>query len=193
MSTMEERTDIGSRTRAGLARMAGPWWLFLLTGIAWLILAWIALRFNPASVPTVGALLGVFFLIAMINEFFLSSVRSSWRWLHIVMGVIFAFGAGWAFAQPYNAFWTLASILGLLLIFRGTLDIITSASTREVNSTWWLGMLVGILEILFGFWAAQQYLPVQGALLLIWVGFFALFRGISEIVVAFELRRAQHP
>jgi hypothetical protein len=29
--------------------------------------------------------------------------------------------------------------------------------------------------------------------LLIWVGFFALFRGISEIVIAFELRRAQHP
>jgi uncharacterized membrane protein HdeD (DUF308 family) len=193
MSTMKERTDIGSRTRAGLARMAGPWWLFLLTGIAWLILAWIALRFTPASIPTVGALLGVFFLVAVFNEFFIASVRPSWRWLHIVMGIIFAFGAGWAFAQPYNAFWTLASILGLLLIFRGTLDIVTSASTREVNSTWWLGMVVGILEILLGFWAAQQYLPVQGALLLIWVGFFALFRGISEIVVAFEVRRAQHP
>jgi uncharacterized membrane protein HdeD (DUF308 family) len=55
------------------------------------------------------------------------------------------------------------------------------------------GLLVGILEILLGFWASQQYRPVQGALLLIWVGFFALFRGISEIVIAFELRRAQHP
>jgi len=167
--------------------------MFLLTGIAWLILSWVALRFTPASVPTVGALLGALFLVAMINEFFIASVRSGWRWLHIVMGIIFAFGAGWSFARPYDAFWTLASILGLLLIFRGTLDIITSASTREVNSTWWLGMLAGILEILLGFWAAQQYLPVQGALLLIWVGLFALFRGISEIVIAFELRRAQHP
>jgi uncharacterized membrane protein HdeD (DUF308 family) len=167
--------------------------MFLLTGIAWLILAWISLRFTPASVPTIGVLLGVLFLVATVNEFFLASVRASWRWLHIVMGIIFAFGAGWSFAQPDNAFWTLASILGLLLIFRGTLDIITSATTREVNSTWWLGMLVGILEILLGFWAAQQYLPVQGALLLIWVGFFALFRGISEIVIAFELRRAQRP
>ena len=52
---------------------------------------------------------------------------------------------------------------------------------------------VGILEILLGFWAAQQYLPLRGALLLIWVGLFAVFRGISEIVTAFELRRAQHP
>ena len=98
----------------------------------------------------------------MINEFFIASVRSSWRWLHVVMGVIFAFGADWSFAQPYNVFWTLASILGLLLIFRGTLDIITSASTREVNSAWWLGMVVGIPEVLLGFWASEQYLPGQG-------------------------------
>jgi uncharacterized membrane protein HdeD (DUF308 family) len=54
-------------------------------------------------------------------------------------------------------------------------------------------MLVGILEIFLGFWASQQRLPVQGALLLVWVGFFALFRGISEIVVAFQLRSAQRP
>jgi len=192
MSATDESTAIRSRTRAGLARLAGPWWIFLLTGIAWLILSWIALRFAPASIPTVGILLGFLFLAAMVNEFFIASVLPGWRWLHVVMGLIFAFGAGWSFAQPYNAFWTLASILGLLLIFRGTLDIITSVSTREVNGAWWLGLAAGILEILLGFWASQQYRPVQGALLLIWIGFFALFRGISEIVIAFELRRAQH-
>ena len=193
MSVTDEGTDIRSRTRAGLARLAGPWWIFLLTGIAWLILSWVALRFAPASVPTVGVLLGFLFLAGMVNEFFIASVVPGWRWLHVLMGIIFAFGAGWSFAQPYNAFWTLASILGLLLVFRGTLDIITSVSTREVNGAWWLGLVAGILEILLGFWASQQYRPVQGALLLIWIGFFALFRGISEIVIAFELRRAQHP
>ena len=192
MSTMDERAAVGSRTRAGIAQLAGPWWIFLLTGIAWLILGWIALRFNPASIPTVGVLLGVYFLMAAINEFFIASVMSNWRWLHILMGIIFAFGAGWSFAQPYNAFWALASILGLLLIIQGTFYIIASVSTRDVNSTWWLGLIVGILEVLLGFWASQQYRPVQGALLLIWVGFFALFRGFSEIVIAFELRRAQH-
>jgi len=28
--------------------------------------------------------------------------------------------------------------------------------------------------------------------LLLWIGFFALFQGISEIVIAFELRSRQH-
>src|SRR5690348_14982182 len=96
MSAMDERTAIRSRTRAGLAQLAGPWWMFLLTGIAWLILAWIALRFAPASIPTVGVLLGVYFLVAAVNEFFIASVMPGWRWLHILMGIIFAFGAGWS-------------------------------------------------------------------------------------------------
>jgi uncharacterized membrane protein HdeD (DUF308 family) len=193
MSAMDERTTIGSRTRAGLWRLAGPWWMFLLTGIAWLIIGWIALRFTPASVATVGVLLGVLFLFSMFNEFLLASVRSSWRWLHVLMGVIFAFGAAWSFARPFDAFWTLASILGLLLIFRGTLDIISSVDAREGNSAWWLGLVAGILEILLGFWASQQYYAIQGTLLLVWVGLFALFRGISEFVIAFELRKAQRP
>jgi uncharacterized membrane protein HdeD (DUF308 family) len=193
MSATSEGTAIRSRTRAALWRLAGPWWVFLLTGIAWLVLSWVSLRFNPASVPTIGVLLGVLFLFAMVDEFFIASVRAGWRWLHVIMGIIFAFGAGWSFAQPYGAFWTLASILGLLLIFRGTLDIITSTSSREVNSIWWLGLVAGFLEILLGFWASGQYLAVRGVLLLVWVGLFALFRGISEIVLAFELRHAQHP
>ncbi|HEX9542456.1 MAG TPA: DUF308 domain-containing protein [Streptosporangiaceae bacterium] len=185
---LQERTR---GARAALWRLAGPWWLFLLTGIAWLIIAWVALRFAPASIATVGVLLGVLFLFGMLDEFLIASVRSNWRWLHVVMGVIFAFGAGWSFARPYDAFWTLASILGLLLIFRGTLDIITSVDARGINSAWWLGTVVGILEILLGFWASQQFLSVQGALLLVWVGLFALFRGISEIVIAFEVRSRQ--
>jgi uncharacterized membrane protein HdeD (DUF308 family) len=181
----------GRGFRAALWRLAGPWWLFLLTGIAWLIIAWVALRFTPASIATVGVLLGVLFLFGMIDEFLIAAVVPGWRWLHVVMGVIFAFGAGWSFARPYDAFWTLASILGLLLIFRGTLDIITSADARGINGAWWLGMVAGILEILLGFWASQQYLSVKGALLLVWVGLFALFRGISEIVIAFEVRSRQ--
>ena len=150
---VEERAH---RARAGLWRLAGPWWLMLVTGIAWLIISVMVLRFRLSSITTVGVLIGVLFLLAMFNEFLL------------------------------------ASVLGLLLIFRGTLDIISSTMVRDVNSTWWLGLVAGILEILLGFWASQQMFPARAALLLLWIGFFALFRGISEIVIAFELRSRQH-
>ena len=186
------RTDFGARANAALWRMAGPWWLFLLTGIAWLIISVMVLRFTPASINTVGILMGVLFLLGGFNEFMISSVVPTWRWAHILLGILFIVGAIWAFARPFNAFWALASVLGLLLIFKGTLDIIAAVVTKDVNTTWWLGLVTGILELVLGFWASQQQFPARGALLLLWVGFFALFRGISEIVISFEVRARQH-
>ena len=186
-----QRTGTLRSPRAALWRLAGPWWLFLLTGLAWLIISWVVLRFTPASITTVGVLLGVLFLLAAVNEFVIAAVGHIWRWAHILLGVLFVAGAIWAFARPFNAFWSLASVLGLLLIFKGTLDLITAIMTRDVNSAWWLGLVVGILELVLGFWASQQRFPARGALLLLWVGFFALFRGISEIVIAFEVRSRQ--
>jgi uncharacterized membrane protein HdeD (DUF308 family) len=185
------RSRFGQSTRAALWRLAGPWWLFLITGIAWLIISVMVLRFTPASVNTVGVLIGVLFLLAAFDEFMVGSVNHSWQWAHVLLGALFVVGAIWAFARPFNAFWALASVLGLLLIFKGTLDIISAIMTKEINPAWWLGLVVGVLELLLGFWTSQQGFPARGALLLIWVGFFALFRGISEIVVAFELRSRQ--
>jgi uncharacterized membrane protein HdeD (DUF308 family) len=74
-------------------------------------------------------------------------------------------------------------------VLKGSLDVIVSAMTREVNEFWWLGLVTGILELLLGFWASQQLFPARATLILIWVGFAALFRGISEIVLAFQIRR----
>jgi uncharacterized membrane protein HdeD (DUF308 family) len=188
----EGHTHVQSGAERALSRMAGPWWLFLVTGLAWLIIALVTLRFTTTSIATVGVLLGVLFLLAALNEFMISAVKQSWRWGHILLGIFFVVGAIWAFARPFDAFWSIASVLGFLLILKGTLDIITAFMTREVNSSWWLGLVVGILELVLGFWTSQQLFPARGALLLLWVGFFALFRGISEIVIAFEVRSRQH-
>ena len=166
-----------------------PWWLFLITGIAWLLIAMVVLRFNISSITTVGILLGALFLAAAINEFFVSAVVDTWRWAHILLGILFVFGALWGFFQPKEAFWALASVLGLLLVLQGSMTLIMSIMAK--GPLWGLGLAVGILEILLGFWASQQYYPARATLILIWVGFMALFRGIGEIVLAFEVRRAE--
>jgi uncharacterized membrane protein HdeD (DUF308 family) len=184
-------TSPNSSAQANAWRLAGPWWIFLLTGIAWLIIAMVVLRFSTASAVTIGILMGVVFLGAMANEFLDASMRSHWRWAHVLMGIIFLAGSVWAFISPYNAFWALASVIGLLLVLQGALVLITSIEGRAINNAWWLGLLAGILEILIGFWASQQVIAARGALLIFYVGFLALFRGITEIVLAFEVRAGQ--
>ena len=165
--------------------------MLLLTGVAWLVISLIVLRFTITSAAPIGVLLGVVFLAAMLNEFLIAAVRSHWRWAHGMMGVVFLAGAIWAFVNPLGTFWALAAVVGLLLILQGALVLITSIEARVLNSAWWLGMVAGILEILIGFWASQQLAPARAVLLIIWVGVLALFRGITEIVLAFELKNAQ--
>jgi uncharacterized membrane protein HdeD (DUF308 family) len=179
------------RVETMLDQLAGPWWMFLATGIGWLVISLIVLRFRVASVVAVGVLMGVVFLGGWFSELLVASIRSRWRWAHVVMAIVFLFAACWSFASPFGAFWALAAIFGLLLIFRGSLDLVTSISAREVNPAWWLGMTAGVLEILLGFWVSQQEFPARALLLLIWVGFFALFRGFSDILLAFEIRGAE--
>ena len=149
------------------------------------------LRFSIVSVATVGVLIGVVFLAVACGEILVAAARTGWRWLHVLMSLICVLGASWAFASPFDAFWALATAVGLLLILLGSLDLITSIFAKDINPVWWLGLIAGILEILVGFWASQQAFPARAALLIFWVGFLALFRGISNIVIAFELRGAQ--
>jgi uncharacterized membrane protein HdeD (DUF308 family) len=181
-----------ARRPAMLARLAGPWWAFLVTGVCWLVVSAVVLRFSVASVAAVGVLLGVVFVLAAMSEIAVAAARVGWSWLHFLMSVVFVLGAIWSFASPFGAFWSLSAVIGLLLILRGSLDLITSIPSREVNPTWWLGLITGILEIVLGFWASQQAFPARAALVIFFVGFFALFRGIADIVLAFELRSAAH-
>jgi uncharacterized membrane protein HdeD (DUF308 family) len=176
--------------RSPVREQTGMWWVFLVTGIAWLILALIVLRFDTTSLAAVGALLGAVFLVSGVNELFAAFVRRSWAWAHGLLGILFIVGGIAAFFQPYSAFWALASILGFLLLFKGSFDIIAAAMTKDVNDLWWLGITVGVLEILLAFWVSQQFFTPRAILILIWVGFACIFRGIMEIVMAFQLRRA---
>jgi uncharacterized membrane protein HdeD (DUF308 family) len=191
-TTRDRGDELRSEAQADLWQMAGPWWVLLLAGIAWLIISVIVLRFTTTSAATIGVLLGVVFLAAMANEFFLAYVRLHWRWAHVLMGIIFLAAAIWAFVNPVGTFWALASAVGLLLILQGGFVLITSIESRIINSAWWLGVVAGTLEIFAGFWASQQLVTVRAALLIIWVGLLALFNGINQIVLAFELKSAQH-
>ena len=171
------------------SQVSRRWWVFLISGIAWLLIAVILLRFNIASVATIGLMLGAVFLFAAVHQFGVAAVQGGgWAVFRILLGVLFIGGAIWSFVQPYDAFWSLAAAFGLLLIISGAFDITYSVMAQPINPAWWLGLVTGILEVALGFWASQQYITARATLLVLWVGFFAIFRGISDLVIAFEVR-----
>jgi uncharacterized membrane protein HdeD (DUF308 family) len=184
-----------SRVESGPAqvakRLTGPWWAYLLAGIAWVIISVIILRFNIASVATIGLLLGALFLLSAVEEFVIAAVRPTWGWAHGLLGILFIGAAIWSFVTPYGAFWALASVLGIMLVVVGTVHIIRAISSKAFNDAWWFGVIGGLLEVFIGFWVSAQSFRAQAFFLIIWAGLLALFRGVFEIVLAFEMRSAQ--
>jgi uncharacterized membrane protein HdeD (DUF308 family) len=171
------------------------WWVFLVSGILWLLIAWLVLRGNQTSIAAVGVLIGVVFLLSGINEAGLAAVApGGWKVWHYILAVIFFLGALWGFIRPVNTFFALASVLGLILLLYGSFEIIQGVASRPVNSSWWVNLIMGILLVLLAFWVSgsdRVYALAQRTfLILFWVGLMALFRGFTQIFLAFSVRHA---
>ncbi len=179
---LEEREALESARRA--------WWLFLLTGLLWLLFAIIVLRFDYTSVTAISVLFGIVAIAAAVNECLLFVVTHGWwKVVHILLGLIFVVVGIVAFVHPGGTFEALAAVMAFFLIFKGFFDIVVSIATKNETHVWWVQLVVGIVEVLIGFWAAG-YWGRAAILLVIWVGVIALMRGITEIVFAFKLRSA---
>lgn len=181
--------------RMFVAERSRYWWVALLLGIAWLVVAWIVLRADIRSLTTVGILLGVLFIVAGVSEVAAASVvGGGWKVLYYIIAVIFLLGGLWAFIRPVNTFFALVSVLGLVLLLQGAFEIVRGVATRGENPLWWLGLVSGILLILLAFWVSGSdrvfNLQARTYLVLFWVGLMALIRGVTTIVLAFSVRSA---
>ncbi len=168
------------------------WWLLLITGVAWVVIAILILRFDYTTVAAIAMLFGVFCFAAAANEVMVSAVTPSrgWRILHWLLAVLLAVVGVVAFFRPEDTFVGLAAVMSFFFVFRGAFDIATSLAGSRIPG-WWVLLLVGIAEIAIGFWAAGSW-NVSVVVLVAWVSAGALILGIGQIASAFMVRRAAH-
>jgi uncharacterized membrane protein HdeD (DUF308 family) len=167
------------------------WWLFLLTGILWLVVSLIVFRFSYTSVSSIAYLFGVVAIVFGVNEFFAIGASSTgWKFVHALIGILFVVAGVIALINPFETFAALAGLMSFFLVLKGAFDIVVSFATKGDIPVWWLQLIVGIVEILLGFWAAG-YWGREAILLVIWVGAVCMARGITEIILAFKLHGLQ--
>jgi uncharacterized membrane protein HdeD (DUF308 family) len=179
LSASEERTMLDA---------ARVWWLFLITGTAWLLFSIIVFRFDYTTVSAIAIVFGILVLgFALMEVVSLMTTRGWRRLLHAVLAVAFLVIAILSFIHPGNTFKALAAVMSFYFVLRGTFDLIVAFATRPENDLWWLGLISGVIMIALGFWAAGDF-GHKVILLVVWVGLAALMRGISEIIFAFTLK-----
>lgn len=167
-----------------------PWWLYLVTGAAWIVVSWLVLGFNSRSVVAIATLAGLIILAAALTEFLLLAYAPGWKWLHAILGVLFVITGIFCLINPGRTFFWLAAFVGWYLLFKGIADITLAFLTKKENEAWWLGLVVGIIEVLLGFWAAGRFNRSAYALVVL-VAAIALARGITDIIMAFRVRKGE--
>jgi uncharacterized membrane protein HdeD (DUF308 family) len=175
-----------AREAARLA--AGWWWMWLVTGIAWIIAALVILQFDQASVTTVGVIIGIMFVFAGVQEFAVMRIADSLRWLSAIFGVLFVIAGVICFISPENTFAALADILGFLFLIVGVWWTIRAFLEKAINPLWWLGLIGGALMVILAFWTSGQLFIDKAYTLLVFAGIWALMQGITDIFRAFAVR-----
>jgi hypothetical protein len=175
--------------REQLRGITGLWWLWLIFGIAWLIVGLVILQFDQASVTTVGVLIGLMFLGTAAQQFVVASLVDRWGWLYVLFGVLFVIAGVISLISPENTFAAIADILGFLFFLVGAFWIIQAFMYREVNELWWLGLIGGVLMVILAFWTGGQFFIDKVYVLLVFAGIWALMQGFTDIVRAFQIRK----
>jgi uncharacterized membrane protein HdeD (DUF308 family) len=185
---MSSFVPVAQRT---LGRVLPPWWLFLITGIAWTLVALILLRFDYTTVSAISILFGFVAIAAGVVETGVTVLANGWwKLLSGFLAVAFLASGVISFIHPGDTFVALAAVISFFLVFAGTFDIITAISVRHEIEVWWLQLVGGIIELALGFWAAGYY-GRSAVLLVAWVASFAIIRGVRDITIAFRVRQLQ--
>ncbi len=175
--------------RAALTKLSSYWWLWLVTGIAWIVVSVVILQFDQASVTTVGIIIGLMFFGFSLQQFTLAGFEDRLNWLYAIFGVLYLAAAIICFISPEGTFAAIADILGFLFVLVGIFWIIEAFVSMEVNELWWLGLIAGIMMVILGFYTGGAFFIEKAYVLLVFAGIWALLAGVTDIVRAFQIRR----
>ena len=175
--------------RPVFAQIARYWWVELLLGVLWVVIAVVVLKFNHASVITVGVLTGIMFLVFAAEEFALATLDSGARWMWALFGVLMTAAGIVALIHPRNTFAAFADILGFVFLLIGIMWMVQAFTERVINSLWWMGLISGILMVVLAFVVSSELFVERAVTLLIFAGVWAMMKGITDIIRAFQIRQ----
>jgi uncharacterized membrane protein HdeD (DUF308 family) len=181
----------GLSSRDAVRGLASSWWLFLILGVLWILFGMFILSYNVGSLLALAIFAGVTFIMTGVNQVLaFGRLEGGWRWLFLVGGALSIIAGIIAFVWPGRTLLVISVVLAWFLVFKGIVDIVAAFSSHG-RPWWWVTLILGILELLLGIWAAGY----PGRSLFVFVnvvGIYAVFYGFTELFAAFDLRGLGH-
>lgn len=173
-------------SRAQVEAVSKGWWVLLLTGLISLV-AGAIIFFVDWTVADLVVFVGTLLIVRGAFTMFSVPVDGSLRTWSIVVGLIEMFVGVGVFVWPGPALLVVAYSIGWTLLFRGSMAIAGSISSRAYLPYWGLVLVTGIIEALVAlFLLTRPDITLIATVLAI--GFATMLYGALEIVAAFEVK-----
>ena len=173
-----------------LEALANRWWVFLIRGIAAIILAVVAFVYPGMTLIALTIFFGAYafvdgvFALAMA----LGGFGGSRWWALLLEGIVGLIIAFYVWTEPVFSTVVLVYAIAFWAIITGVMEIIAGLQLREVINNEWLYILAGIVSIAFGILIIRN--PNAGSLAVAYlIGWYALFFGILQFGVSYRLNR----
>ncbi len=188
---MTSEATMPARAPFALARvLCDNWWLFLLRGLAAIVVGVLAFIWPGITLITLVLFYGAFTLVDGVFSL-VAAVRGGGvvpRWWLVLVGVLGVLVGIGTFAWPGLTALVLVFFVAGWGIATGIFQIIGAIQLRKEIDNEWLLILSGAASVLFGILLFAM--PGPGALVLVWIfGIYAVVYGVLMIGFALRLRR----
>lgn len=170
-----------------LAELGRSWSLLLFLGVITFLLGLALMIFTKQSLVVLAVLFGVYLLVSGVFQVVQSFSQKEHRAILAISGMLSIVLAVFAFKSFLNSVTLLAIFIGIAWLFRGITELIVGLQSKGMEGRGWMitGGILGILGAIVIFvWPASIGV-------LVWItGIMLVVLGISEIVGAFQVKKA---
>lgn len=166
--------------------MADHWWIFLIQGLASIVLGFLLITNPAATAVSLVVFLGAYWLVSGIMDFVrLFTDSGQWGW-HLLLGVLGVVSGVLVLRHPLIGTLVTAKFLVVVLAVSSIVMGI-SGMIRGFKEDGWGSIAIGVVNLLIGVWLLFN--PLSAILALpIALGIFALIGGALTIINSFRLK-----
>jgi uncharacterized membrane protein HdeD (DUF308 family) len=169
-----------------IERASKRWWSVLFSGVLSSAAGILILSINW-TLADLAVFLGAFLVFRGFVQVFNAPLGGSGWAYYYVSGLLGVTAGIIVVAWPGPTLLITAIFLGVTIVFYGTMNIAGAISNRRWASYWWVVLVLGVLELLLGLWLLRRP-GLTLAVAITATGFWALFIGVMQTIVAFEIR-----
>lgn len=169
-----------------IATLTKKWWVFLVQGIAMILLAILAFTQPSLLISAIGAYIAIDGGLKFFSGFG-PQPEDQGRWPALIIGAIGIIVGALIWLNPGLTAQVVTYLIAAWAVVVGILLVLWGWRFREAINTEWLLITLGILSIVFGFLVFSNVQAGYFTLQFIF-GVYMIVGGIVAIVLSFQVR-----